>query len=73
MARTKVTKRIVPKEVKKEVVELLDSSDDETNSLNTVYGLKLQVSLNKILMLYIYIFMLTNDTFLVLIDRVLTG
>ena len=72
MARTKVTKRIVPKEVKKEVVELLDSSDDETNSLNTVYGLKLQVSLNKILTLYIY-FMLTNDTFLVLIDRVFTG
>ena len=72
MARTKVTQRIVPKEVKKEVVELLDSSDDKTNSLNTVYGLKLQVSLNKILTLYIY-FMLTNDTFLVLIDRVLTG
>ena len=55
MARTKVTQRIVPKEVKKEVVELLDSSDDETNSLNTVYGLKLQVSLNKILTLYIFL------------------
>ena len=47
----------VPREIKKEKTEVVnrpsdDSSDDgmgEDNSLNTVYGLKLEVSKNKLL------------------------
>ena len=52
----------IPREIKKEKTEVVNlSSDDslddgmgEVNSLNTVYGLKLQVSEYKLLILYIF-------------------
>ena len=52
----------VPREIKKEKTKVVnlssdDSSDDgmgEVKSLNTVYGLKLEVSKNKLLILYIF-------------------